>query len=147
MQSWIHLLEWRATGHPDVTALADDRGARYTYAELRAEFERQAGGWAALGIGPGNVVAIVAKNSAAFLVQSFALLRAGAIPAFVNWRLSPRELTDEAGGPVEPAGDRVRHGAHHAGVAHGCDRGVRLPVPSDLRQHREPEHDQFAGAG
>ena len=94
MQSWIHVLEWRATGHPDVTALADDRGARYTYAELRAEFERRAGGWAALGIGPGNVVAIVAKNSAAFLVQSFALLRAGAIPAFVNWRLSPRELAD-----------------------------------------------------
>jgi acyl-CoA synthetase (AMP-forming)/AMP-acid ligase II len=94
MQSWIHVLEWRATVHPDLTALADDRGARYTYAELRSEFERRAGGWAELGIGPGDVVAIVAKNSADFLVQTFALLRAGATPAFANWRLSPRELAD-----------------------------------------------------
>jgi hypothetical protein len=37
MQSWIHVLEWRATVHPDVLALADDRGARYTYGELRAD--------------------------------------------------------------------------------------------------------------
>jgi len=102
MQSWIHVLEWRATVHPDVTALADDRGATYTYAQLRTEFERQAGGWAALGIGPGDVVAIVAKNSADFLVQTFAVLRAGATPAFVNWRLSARELADVLA-LVEPA--------------------------------------------
>jgi acyl-CoA synthetase (AMP-forming)/AMP-acid ligase II len=94
MQSWIHVLEWRATVHPDVTALADDRGATVTYAQLRTEFERTAGGWAALGIGPGDVVAIVAKNSADFLIQTFAVLRAGATPAFVNWRLSARELAD-----------------------------------------------------
>ena len=43
---------------------------------------------------PCNVVAIVAKNSADFLVHTFALLRAGATPALVNWRLSARELTE-----------------------------------------------------
>ena len=37
---------------------------------------------------------MVAKNSADFLVHAFALLRAGATPAFVNWRLSVRELTE-----------------------------------------------------
>ena len=36
----------------------------------------------------------MAKNSADFLVHAFALMRAGATPAFVNWRLSPRELTE-----------------------------------------------------
>jgi acyl-CoA synthetase (AMP-forming)/AMP-acid ligase II len=77
MQSWIHVLEWRATVHPDVTALADDRGATYTYAQLRTEFERQAGGWAALGIGPGDVVAIVATNSADFLVRRAGARRPG----------------------------------------------------------------------
>ena len=40
------------------------------------------------------MVAIVAKNSADFLVHAFALMRAGATPAFVNWRLSVRELTE-----------------------------------------------------
>ncbi len=94
MQSWIHVIEWRANVRPDVTALVDDRGAAYTYSELRAEVDRKAGGWAGLGVGPAGVVAIVAKNSADFLVHAFALMRAGATPAFVNWRLSPRELAD-----------------------------------------------------
>jgi len=94
MQSWIHVIEWRANVRADVTALADDRGAAYTYAQLRAEVERKAGGWAGLGAGPGDVVAIVAKNSAGFLLHAFALMRAGATPAFVNWRLSPRELAE-----------------------------------------------------
>src|SRR5580698_4001174 len=94
MQSWIHVIEWRANVRPELTALIDDRGAAYTYAQLRAEVERKAGGWAGLGIGPGDVVALVAKNSADFLVHAFALMRAGATPAFVNWRLSPRELTE-----------------------------------------------------
>jgi acyl-CoA synthetase (AMP-forming)/AMP-acid ligase II len=94
MQSWIHVVEWRATVRPGLAALIDDRGAAYTYAQLRAEVERKAGGWAGLGVGPGDVVAMVAKNSADFLVHAFALMRAGATPAFVNWRLSPRELTE-----------------------------------------------------
>jgi acyl-CoA synthetase (AMP-forming)/AMP-acid ligase II len=96
MQSWIHVIEWRANVRPELTALVDDRGAAYTYAQLRAEVEHKAGGWAGLGVGagPGDVVAIVAKNSADFLVHAFALMRAGATPAFVNWRLSARELTE-----------------------------------------------------
>src|ERR1700758_3642131 len=94
MQSWIHVIDWRANVHPQVTALTDDRGVAYTYAELRTEVERKAGGWAAAGVRPGDIVAVVAKNSADFLVHAFALLRAGATPAFVNWRLSVRELTE-----------------------------------------------------
>ena len=94
MQSWIHVIEWRANVRPELTALADDRGATYTYAQLRAETERRAGGWAGLGAGSGDVIAVVARNSADFLLHAFALMRAGATPAFVNWRLSPRELTE-----------------------------------------------------
>ena len=94
MQSFIHVLDWRANVHPQVTALADDRGVAYSYAELRAEVERRAGGWAGLGVRPGDVVAILAKNSADFLVHAFAVMRAGATPAFVNWRLSARELKE-----------------------------------------------------
>ena len=94
MQSWIHVIEWRANTRPELTALADDRGAAYSYAQLKAATERRAGGWADLGIGPGDIVAVVAKNSADFLVHAFALMRAGATPAFVNWRLSRRELAE-----------------------------------------------------
>lgn len=94
MQSWIHLLEWRATTHPDLAALRDDHGATYTYRELLQAVEQHAGGWSGLGIREGDVVAIVARNSAAFLVHTLALQRAGAIPAFVNWRLAAAELRD-----------------------------------------------------
>ena len=94
MQSWIHVIEWRATARPGVTALTDDRGARYSYAELLEVTERRAGGWARLGVGPDDVVAVVARNSADFLVHAFALMRAGATPAFINWRLSVPELTE-----------------------------------------------------
>jgi acyl-CoA synthetase (AMP-forming)/AMP-acid ligase II len=102
MQSWIHVINWRATVHPDIPALIDDRGASFSYAGLRAEVEKRSGGWAAMGVGAGDIVAIVAKNSADFLVHAFALMRAGATPAFVNWRLSPRELADVLA-LVEPA--------------------------------------------
>jgi acyl-CoA synthetase (AMP-forming)/AMP-acid ligase II len=94
MQSWVHLLEWRATTHPERPALADDHGAEYTYGGLLAAVESHAGGWARLGIRDGDVVAIVAHNSAAFLLHTLALQRAGAIPAFINWRVSAQEFTD-----------------------------------------------------
>jgi acyl-CoA synthetase (AMP-forming)/AMP-acid ligase II len=114
MQSWIHVIEWRANVRPELTALVDDRGAAYTYAELRAGTERRAGGWAGLGVGSGDVVAVVAKNSADFLLHAFALMRAGATPAFVNWRLSPRELA-EVLALVEPKA--IAADAEFAGLA------------------------------
>jgi non-ribosomal peptide synthetase component E (peptide arylation enzyme) len=45
MQSWIHVIEWRATVRPDVAALVDDRGTTLSYAELRTALDRRAGGW------------------------------------------------------------------------------------------------------
>ncbi len=107
MQSWIHVIEWRATVHPEVTALVDDRGTTLTYAELRSALEARAGGWSQLGVHPGDTVAVLAKNSADFLVHAFAILRAGATPAFLNWRLSPGELTEvlELVKPVAIAAD------------------------------------------
>ena len=144
MQSWIHVLEWRATVRPGVTALVDDRGAEYSYAALRAELERRAGGWAGLGVGPGDIVAIVAKNSADFLVHAFALMRAGATPAFVNWRLSGRELA-EVLALVEPRGRgrrrRVRRPGRHRGArarAAGGDRRRAGAARLDRRRGAGP---------
>ena len=94
MQSFIHVLDWRANVHPQVTALADDRGAAYSYAAAARRGRAPGRRLGRPGVGPGNVVAILAKNSADFLVHAFAVMRAGATPAFVNWRLSARELTE-----------------------------------------------------
>src|ERR1700745_2969974 len=121
MQSWIHVIEWRANVRPELAALVDDRGAAYTYAQLRAETERRAGGWAGWGAGSVDVVAVVSKNSADFLLHAFALMRAGATPAFVNWRLSPRELT-EVLALVEPKA--IAADAEFAGLV-----GAAWPAP------------------
>jgi acyl-CoA synthetase (AMP-forming)/AMP-acid ligase II len=132
MQSWIHVIEWRANVRPEVTALVDDRGAAYTYARLRTEMERAAGGWASAGIGPGDVVAVVAKNSADFLIHAFGLMRAGATPAFVNWRLSPRELTEVLTlvQPVAIAADAEFAGLVNTALADiaGASPGARVVI-------------------
>jgi len=92
MLSLIHLLDWRAAVQPDAVALTDDRGAELTYRGLAAETERSAAGFAAAGIRPGDVVPIIARNQAAWVTTMFGLIRAGALPAAVNWRLAEPEV-------------------------------------------------------
>lgn len=60
MLSLVHVLEWRAAVTPGVIALSDQRGAELTYAGLAAAVERSAAGFAAAGIGPGDVVPVIA---------------------------------------------------------------------------------------
>ncbi|MBO2449915.1 AMP-binding protein [Actinomadura barringtoniae] len=92
MLSLIHVLEWRATVSRDQVAIADDLGTELTYGELAAAAERAAAGYAAAGIVPGDVVPVVARNRAEWAVALHGLMRAGALPAPVNWRLAPPEL-------------------------------------------------------
>ncbi|MEU5880773.1 AMP-binding protein [Spirillospora sp. NPDC047279] len=92
MLSLIHVLEWRAAVTPDQVAFSDDRGAELTYAGLAAAAGRAAAGYAASGVSPGDVVPIVARNQAAWVTALFGLVRAGALPAAVNWRLAAPEV-------------------------------------------------------
>jgi acyl-CoA synthetase (AMP-forming)/AMP-acid ligase II len=91
--SWVHVLEWRAAVTPDAVALTDDRGGELTYAGLAAAMEREAAGYAAAGVRPGDVTAIIARNQVGWVAAMFGLVRAGALPAAVNWRLAAPEVT------------------------------------------------------
>jgi len=91
--SLIHVLAWRAAIHPDAIALSDQRGAELTYAGLAAVVERSAAGFAAAGIAPGDVVPVIARNQAGWVTAMLGLIRAGALPAAVNWRLAAPEVT------------------------------------------------------
>jgi long-chain acyl-CoA synthetase len=91
--SWVHVLEWRAAVTPDAVALTDDRGGELTYAGLASAMERAAAGYAAAGIRPGAVVPIIARNQTGWVTAMFGLVRAGALPAAVNWRLAAPEVT------------------------------------------------------
>jgi fatty-acyl-CoA synthase len=75
----------------DLTAIVEgDR--RFTYAEFGARVERQAAALLALGVQPGDRVAVLAPNGAMALEAHFAPMRIGAILVMLNTRLAPAEL-------------------------------------------------------
>jgi len=65
---------------------------RLDYATLNARIEKLAGYLATRGIGPGDIVAVVMKNSAAFIELSFAASHIGAVFLPVNYRLAAEEV-------------------------------------------------------
>jgi acyl-CoA synthetase (AMP-forming)/AMP-acid ligase II len=91
--SLVHVLKWRAAVNPDAIALTDQQGAELSYAALAAAAERAAAGFAAAGVGPGDVVPVIARNQAGWVTAMLGLIRAGALPAAVNWRLAAPEVT------------------------------------------------------
>jgi len=73
---------------------------RIVYAELMQRVETGAGWLTARGIGPGDVVALLMKNSPAFIELTFAVSHLGAVSLPVNYRLTADEIAyvaDHAG--------------------------------------------------
>src|ERR1019366_10468085 len=64
-----------------------DGERRFTYAELNERAHRQASALRALGVLPGDRVAVLAPNSAAALEAHFGVLMAGAVLVMLNTRL------------------------------------------------------------
>ncbi|WP_315773215.1 MULTISPECIES: acyl-CoA synthetase [unclassified Bradyrhizobium] len=64
----------------------------WTYAEFNAIVDRLAAGLAAQGVGKGERVAILARNSHAFAALRFALARLGAVLVPINFMLKPEEV-------------------------------------------------------
>jgi long-chain acyl-CoA synthetase len=91
--SLIHVLEWRAAVTPDIVAISDHLGGELTYAGLAAATERRSVEFAAARIGAGDVIPIIARNQVGWVTAMTGLIRAGALPAAVNWRLALPEMT------------------------------------------------------
>src|SRR3954469_254458 len=95
-------IAFHARRTPDRCALKY-RGEDVSYAEFDARI-RRVGGWlASRGIGPGDVVAVLMKNSTAFLEFVFAVSHIGAVFLPINFRLS----ADEVGYIVGNSGARI----------------------------------------
>ena len=85
------LLASAVRGARDDAALTHREGS-LTYGELALWVERCAAVLAKSGIAPGERVALLALNTPAALVWTFAVAHVGAVLVPLNWRLSPREL-------------------------------------------------------
>ncbi|MFD1634998.1 o-succinylbenzoate--CoA ligase [Haloplanus ruber] len=86
-------LTYRADVSPDATALVDaDTDDRWTVAEVDAAVERTAGRLAALGVRPGDRLALVFPPRPATVRVFHAALRLGAVTVPLGHRLTPAEL-------------------------------------------------------
>ncbi|MFQ3453448.1 AMP-binding protein [Bradyrhizobium sp. UFLA01-814] len=95
-------IAFHARRTPDRCALKY-RGEDVSYAEFDLRI-RQVGGWlAGRGVAPGDVVAVLMKNSTAFLELVFATSHIGAVFLPINYRLS----ADEVGYIVGNSGARL----------------------------------------
>ncbi|WP_182348937.1 class I adenylate-forming enzyme family protein [Tomitella gaofuii] len=93
MHTWLHIIDWRAGSDGGALALDDGR-TRLDYRALRGRIDAAAAAWHTRGVRDGDVVAILAHNSADHLVQTLGLARIGALPLLLNWRLSAREVNE-----------------------------------------------------
>ena len=86
------LFHARVPANPTQRAVVD--GERVlSYAELEDRSNRLANALRAMGLAPGDRVALLARNRLEYLEIELAAAKAGVILAALNWRLAARELT------------------------------------------------------
>lgn len=101
-QSLSAMLRRAALRHGDRTAIVCG-DVTWSYAALADEVERLAAGLRGLGLAPGDRVAILARNSHAFVALRFAIARADAVLVPINFMLTAadvRYILDHSGARV-----------------------------------------------
>ena len=86
------IVRQQAARRPDAPAIAFG-DAILSYRELDERSSRAANALIALGVAPGDRVAILAKNAPVFFEMAFACSKANAVLCGLNWRLAPAEIT------------------------------------------------------
>ena len=127
MHTLPELLRWRARRHPHLDALREPGGA-ISYGELDRRTSALANGLIGMGVEPGDRVAILDTNSAAYFELMLAAGKAGAVAAPVNWRLAPpevRAVVDDAGAVLCVVGEEFA--AHADGVSARIAGFAELP--------------------
>ena len=89
--NWFGVLAHHATRTPD-RAVTVFEGEVTTYATMAERAAQLAGGLAARGVGPGQVVGLLSYNCPEYLETVFAANYLGAIVMPINWRLAPPEV-------------------------------------------------------
>ncbi|MCO4764289.1 MAG: long-chain fatty acid--CoA ligase [Myxococcales bacterium] len=80
-QTLVHQIAHWATHEPDRTALRGSDGATFTWAQYWQAIRRTAKGFIALGLEPGQCVAIIGNNRPEWVITQFGIMAAGGIPA------------------------------------------------------------------
>ena len=143
LSSFIH---FHAQRTPDKTALTY-RGERISYAQFLSRIESLGAWLSKQGVGPGDVVAVLMKNSSAFLEIAFATSHVGAVLLPVNYRLSQEEVTyivGDAGARLLLVDDDL------LSRAGGAERIVTIneaEIQAAMRHYFTDTHNVAEGAG
>jgi fatty-acyl-CoA synthase len=89
--NWFGVLAHHAARTPE-RAITVFEGEVLTFAQMEARVRALAGGLAARGVGPGDVVALLSYNCPQFLQAMFAANCLGAVAMPINWRLAAPEV-------------------------------------------------------
>jgi O-succinylbenzoate-CoA ligase len=89
--SWCGVLAHHATAHPE-RALTIFEGETITYGQMAERSAALAAGFAAHGVGRGDVVALLSHNCPEMLETIFAANHLGAVAMPINWRLAAPEV-------------------------------------------------------
>ena len=133
------LLARAARAHPHTPALAHGTRVLADYAGLQARSARLAAGLIALGLKPGDRMALVMRNHPAYLELFLAAWHAGVAAVPVNSKLHAKELAyifENCGAPVVFA---------TANTLSACEQGAALAAASGMaRQVIAVESTRFA---
>jgi long-chain acyl-CoA synthetase len=139
MHTIAGLLRWRARRHPDLVAMREP-GTQLTWAELDQGSTELANGLVSLGVRPDDRVAILDKNSIAYLELMLAVAKVGAVSAPVNWRLAApevRTIVAESQAVLCVVGDDFT--AAVEGVDAGVLRFAEMPRVEGPDPHRDTD--------
>ncbi|MDA0239881.1 MAG: AMP-binding protein, partial [Proteobacteria bacterium] len=93
MQTCFQLVWMAAERTPNHLAMVDDQNDRaFTYAELIEEIEIVAAGLSARGVVKGTRIATALPGTFDHAIVLLALQRLGAVPALLNFRLTPGDI-------------------------------------------------------
>ncbi|MBE3013220.1 long-chain fatty acid--CoA ligase [Microbispora sp. NEAU-D428] len=88
-------LRWAAQEHPDSPAYSDPAGDGWTtltYAEARRRVLQIAAGYAALGLRPGDAVALMLVNRSEHVLADLGAVHAGAVPCSIYATFAPEQI-------------------------------------------------------
>ncbi|MEU5877826.1 AMP-binding protein [Spirillospora sp. NPDC047279] len=115
-------LRVQALRRGDREALVGGDGRRWTYAELDADVDRHAAALLGAGVTAADMVGVLGRNTATYVIELLAVSRLGAVVVPLNWRLHANEqayVIDQAGITCLLYDDDFRDDAAHLAAGTG----------------------------
>jgi len=151
--NWGHILKYNAERYPEKECIIG-LGKRFTYQELEKRVGSLAQGLLDLGIGKGDIVAILLYNCCEYIEITFAVNRIGAIWLPLNFRLTSEEfyyILNNAGAKalitepefipvISSIKDRLPELRYYILMGGGHDDWIQYETLIDNNQGADPPH-------